>query len=242
MIAKEAGITLWTSAGRTVVFLLAATSILCLLADFYGLCSMRLFTIGVFIPALVVLFAVAIIDKCSGDGRLWRSVLIGLTCGILAAAAYDIFRLPFVFAREWGIASLVPPINLFKVFPGFGAMILGQPVEQATYSQAAKVLGWAYHFGNGATFGVMYLALIGDGRRRHWAWAVLMALALELGMLLSPYPRVFGIPVTPRFVFITLAAHAVFGTGLGLSVKRLARLQLMTEDLPKPAARAGGLA
>jgi hypothetical protein len=126
---------------------------------------------------------------------------------------------PFVFARELGISSVVPALNLFKVFPAFGAMLLGQPVQQANYSAAASLLGWLYHFSNGASIGVMYLSLIGNGSRRHWAWAVLLATGLELGMLFTPYARVFGIPVTPRFVFVTLAAHAVFGICLGWTVR-----------------------
>src|SRR5262249_37253216 len=136
---------------------------------------------------------------------------------------YDLFRLPFVFAREWGIASVIPPLNLYKVFPAFGAMILGQPLRQTTYSTGTTLLGWAYHFSNGATIGVMYLALIGDAQVRHWAWAVLVAVGLELGMLLTPYPKMFDIPVTAHFVLVTMAAHAVFGVCLGLVAKGLAR-------------------
>src|SRR5207244_11985182 len=131
------------------------------------------------------------------------------------------FRLPFVLAKERGIASVVPPMKLFKVSPRFGATILGQPIEQSSYSLAAQILGWLYHFSNGATFGVMYLAMIGDTTRRHWAWAVLMALALELGMLLTPYPHIFNFPVNTRFVMVTVAAHAIFGIILGLAVQRL---------------------
>jgi hypothetical protein len=171
---------------------------------------------------LVALLAAALFDRQRGDGQLWRAVIIGLAGGLLAAVAYDVFRLPFVFARQWGIATLVPPMNLFKVFPRFGAMILGQPLEQSSYSAAAQILGWLYHFSNGATFGVMYVAMIGDATRRHWAWAVLMALGLELGMLLTPYPQVFGIPVSARFVMVTIAAHGLFGVALGLAVRRLA--------------------
>ena len=123
--------------------------------------------------------------------------------------AYDVFRLPFVFAKEWGIESVVPPMKLFKVFPRFGAMVLGQPIEQPEYSLAAHIVGWIYHFSNGATFGVMYLAVIGSASRRHWAWAVLFALALELGMLFTPYPRVFGIDVTTRFVLVTVGSRSL---------------------------------
>jgi hypothetical protein len=184
---------------------------------------MRTFTLFIFAPAIVVLLAFAVFDRVQGDGTLWRAVLIGLVGGLLAAVAYDIFRLPFVFAKQWGIASIVPPMNLFKVFPRFGAMVLGQPIEQSHYSMTTQMVGWIYHFSNGATFGVMYIAMIGNPTRRHWAWAVVMALALELGMLITPYPQVFGIQVTIRFVIVTIAAHAIFGVGLGLTVRGIAR-------------------
>src|SRR2546427_1115242 len=212
----------WTAAGRWLVFLLAASSIACLLFDFYRLCPMRIFTLFIFLPALVALFALASFDRRCGDGQLWRAVMIGIAGGLLAALAYDIFRLPFVFAREWGIASIVPPMKLFKVFSRFGAMILGQPIEQSSYSAAAHLLGWLYHFSNGATFGVIYVAMIGNPARRHWAWAVLMALALEFGMLLTPYPQIFNIHITGHFVMVTVAAHAIFGIILGLAVQWLA--------------------
>ena len=120
--------------------MLAASSIACLLADFYRLCPMRLFTPFVFLPALLALFAFAVLDLRRGDGQLWRAVSVGLIAGLVAAVAYDLFRLPFVFAKEWGIESVVPPMKLFKVFPRFGAMVLGEPIEQPAYSLAALAL------------------------------------------------------------------------------------------------------
>jgi len=213
----------WNARGRTLVFLLAASSIACLLADFYRLCPMRQFTLFIFLPALVILTVMAALDWRRGEGQLGRAVLIGACAGLGAAVAYDIFRLPFVFARELGVDGVVPPLKLFKVFPRFGAMILGEPIEQAAYSPAAHLIGWAYHFSNGLTFGVMYVALIGDGARRHWAWAVLMAVGLELAMLFTPYPHVFGIHITAAFVLATLAAHLIFGVGLGWLTAWLSR-------------------
>jgi hypothetical protein len=220
----------WDTRRRWLVFFLAASSIACLMADFYKLGPMHIFTPFIFLPAMLALAAFVVLDRCKGDGQLWRAVWIGLAAGLLAAVAYDVFQLPFVFAKEWGIESVVPPMKLFKVFPRFGAMVLGEPVEQLAYSTAAQVIGWIYHFSNGATFGVMYLAIIGNGRRRHWIWAVAFALVLvlvlELGMLFTPYPSVFNIPLTARFVIVTVAAHAIFGVGLGLSVRWFAcRLQ-----------------
>ncbi len=213
----------WTPIGRLIVLLLASSSICCLLADFYALVSMRAFTLVVFIPSMIVLAMLAVINRTLDDRGLARHVLIGLLAGLMAAAAYDLFRVPFVFAQRCGISWLVPQLDLFKVMPMFGAMIQGEAAQQLSYSTAAHLLGWLYHFSNGATFGIMYIALIGDGRCRHWLWAVLFSVALELGMLLTPYPATFGIDVTPRLVAVTLAAHVVFGLVLGLLVKWLSR-------------------
>jgi hypothetical protein len=213
----------WGAGGRWLVFILASSSIACLLFDFYHLCPMKLFTLFIFLPAMILLIGIGIFDRVCGNGRLWKAVLIGLAGGLLAAFAYDVFRLPFVYAREWGISSIVPPMGLFKVFPRFGAMILGQPIEQDHYSAAAKILGWIYHFSNGATFGVMYMAMVGDPRLRHWGWAVLMAVGIELGMLLTPYSQMFSIPVTLSFIIVTLSAHAIFGVSLGTSSRWMAK-------------------
>src|SRR5437667_1643814 len=112
----------WDPAGRALAFLLASTSIWCLLADFYGLCPMRTFAAFVLLPATALLVLLAVVARRQGDDAWWRGVWIGALGGLLAAAAYDVFRLPFVFAAAWHIDWLVPPMNLFKVFPRFGAM------------------------------------------------------------------------------------------------------------------------
>jgi hypothetical protein len=210
----------WTPTGRAMVFALAATSIWCLLAEMYGWCDMRTFTFFILIPATVLLYGLAILDRLRGDRRLWRAVVMGTIGGLVAAVAYDIFRLPFVYSDAWGMGRFgIPQMPLFLVFPRFGAMILGQPLEQESYSLAAHLVGWAYHFSNGATFGVMFAAMIGEANSRRgggWAWAVLMAVGIEAALLLSPYARFFGIQMTARFVTVTLVAHLIFGVALGL--------------------------
>lgn len=215
----------WTSRGRTLVFLLASTSIWCLLAEFYGFCSMQWFAIWILLPATGLLCGIALLDRIRGTGELWHGVMIGAIAGLIAACAYDLFRLPFVFSREWGLSSMVPAMNLFKVFPRFGAMLLGEAIEQPTYSTAAHLLGWAYHFSNGATFGVMYTALVGDARARSWGWAIVMAMGLEAAMLATPYTRFFGIAPSALFMAVTLTAHLVFGVFLGLSARRFQPLR-----------------
>lgn len=197
-----------------VVFLLAATSIASLLGEMYRLWSMRLFTLAVFSPACGALIAFALHDRWLGDGRACRMIFIGAIAGFAAAVAYDIFRLPFVFSTRWGLAGLIPSLPLFKVFPQFGAMILGK-VDGSLL--AANVTGWLYHFSNGVTFGIMYAAMVNGQWRRRWPVAIVFAVGLELAMLLTPYPATFGIRVTETFVAVTLAAHLIFGITMGLA-------------------------
>jgi hypothetical protein len=208
-----------------VVFALAASSIACLLFDFYGIASMRSCAAFVFGPSVVALAALGLFDRARGDGQLCRVLWMGMAAGLLAAVGYDLFRLPFVFAQQWRLDSVIAPMNLFKVFPQFGAMLLGEPLGQERYRLPAHLLGWAYHFSNGASFGVMYLALVGNPAAARWLSAVLFALGLELGMLLTPYPARFAIPLTTRFVVVTLAAHSIFGLMLRWSIGRFRRLQ-----------------
>ena len=214
----------WSPGCRLAVFALASTSIVSLLVEFYGVCSMRAFTLAISLPALAGLLGWALWDRAIGSQRLWRGIVVGSVAGLVAAFGYDIFRLPFVFARDLGIDRVVPPLPLFKVFPRFGAMILGQPLVQSVYAPLTQLVGWAYHSSNGLTFGLMYLALVSDASRRQWAWAVVFAVGLELGMRLTPYPRFFGVALAPRFVVVTVAAHLVFGVVMGLSALGLSRL------------------
>ena len=110
MIDRSAGYQIrhyWGPGWRCLIFLLGSLSIGCLLSDFYKLCPMRVFTPFVFVPGLVVLLALAMHDLQSGDGELCRAVLTGLVGGLFAAVAYDLFRLPFVFSREWKLASII---------------------------------------------------------------------------------------------------------------------------------------
>jgi hypothetical protein len=210
----------WTPAGRALVFVLSAASIWCLLAEFYGLCSMRTFTLAVLLPATALLVLIAAMDYWRGDRRLFRAVMVGAVGGLLAAVAYDLFRLPWVVGAVDRVGPAWLRLPLFRVFPRFGAMILGEPFtpdqSDSQFTLMAHVVGWAYHFSNGITFGVMYMAMVGDATRRSWLWAIVLAAGLELAMLFTPYTRFFGIVPAALFVVVTLTAHTIFGVTLGL--------------------------
>jgi hypothetical protein len=146
--------------------------------------------------------------------------VIGTIGGFIAAVSYDLFRIPFVVAAADKIGPPWLRLPLYKVFPQFGAMILGEPYSpsqtDSQFTLRAHIVGWIYHFSNGMTFGVMYMAMIGDARRRSWLWAIALAVGLELSMLFTPYTNFFGIGTTLRFVIVTMVAHLIFGVALGL--------------------------
>jgi hypothetical protein len=206
---------------RLALFGLGATSISGLILHFYSLAPIRWFTFGVTVPAFLLLLVLWLRGR---DPALRSAIAIGALSGVIACIAYDLFRLPFVLLQAHGSQSALA-LPLFKVFPRFGALLLGQNIEQAVYSPAAHILGWAYHFSNAIGFGVIYIAAIRDPRQHHWAWAVCLALMLEGGLLLMPYPEMFSIPVTAAFVLLTASAHLVFGCALGLTTRWLAQRQ-----------------
>ncbi len=196
-------------ASRAVVFGLAFLSFACLLGQFFGLWTMHLFGCWVLPPATVALATIAYLSRHEPRGiaspHTW--IVQGALGGIVAAVAYDLFRLPFVLAG----------IPLFKVFPKFGQMLLGESGP----AWLVQTLGWGYHFSNGAALGIMFLAMIPRAHPRLLLWgAVAWALVVEFTLLLTPYAKFFGLPLDARFIFLTLTAHLIFGIVLGAWCRR----------------------
>lgn len=190
---------------RALVFTLAFLSFACLLGQFFGFWTMRWFGCWVLPPATALLAVIAWRTRGGSAGadspHAW--IVQGTLGGLLAAVAYDLFRLPFVLGGA----------PLFKVFPRFGQMLLGAS-EPAWLVQC---LGWSYHFSNGAALGIMFLAMLPRPTPRTLLFgAVAWALFVEAMLLISPYTQFFGLPLDRTFLLLTISAHLVFGLALGL--------------------------
>src|ERR1043166_2649711 len=152
---------------RATVFLLAFVSCACLLGAFYGFWLMRTFACLVYVPAMAVLGVIAWRKRGELPSR-W--IVQGATGGLVAAVAYDLFRLPFVLHGA----------PLFKVFPQFGELLLGNTEPR----WLVQLLGWSYHFSNGAALGIMFLALVTrPAPRVLFCGAVVWALFVETMLL-----------------------------------------------------------
>ena len=189
---------------RAVVFALAFLSFACLLGQFFGLWSMHVFGCRVLPPAAALLAIIAwrARGEAAGTGSAHTWIVQGALGGVVAAVAYDLYRLPFVLTGT----------PLFQVFPRFGRLLLGGSGP----AWLVHALGWSYHFSNGAALGIMFLALAATARRCVLFWgAVAWALFIEAMLLLTPYTRFFGLQLDARYLFLTISAHLVFGLVLG---------------------------
>jgi hypothetical protein len=194
---------------RAVVFVLAFLSFACLLGQFYSLWTMRFFGCWILPPATALLGFIAYRNRCLPPGLSSAHTLIvhGALAGIVAALAYDLYRVPFVLNGA----------PLFNVFPRFGELLLGSTEPR----WLVHGLGWGYHFSNGAALGIMFLAMATAFRRLNLFWgAVAWAMFVEAMLLLTPYPGFFGLKVDGRFLFLTASAHLVFGLTLGVYCQR----------------------
>ncbi len=196
---------------RFLVFTLAFLSFACLLGQFFGFWTMRAFGCWVLPPATVLLAVIAFLHRRAPAGvaspHTW--IVQGALGGVVAALAYDLYRLPFVLNGA----------PLFKVFPRFGQLLLGA----AEPGWLVHALGWTYHFSNGAALGIMFLAMVGRPSRRVLFWgAVAWALFIEVMLLLTPYTAFFGLKLDGRFLFLTASAHLIFGLVLGWWCRRIA--------------------
>lgn len=193
---------------RLVVWALASLSFTCLIGQFYALWPMSRFACLILLPATGILAAMAWHARKRPLSEQSPSVWIvqGAVGGVFAALIYDAFRLPFVLGGY----------PLFAVFPRFGQLLQGVSTK-ADPLLSDYLLGWLYHFSNGAALGIMFLAMM-------WSWsartlivgAICWAVCVEISLLLTPYYTFFQLKLPMSvFIVLTMSAHLIFGAALG---------------------------
>jgi hypothetical protein len=194
---------------RFIVFFLAFLSFACLLGTLYGLWPMHTFAMCVLLPSTGALALVAwkFWHRPHGPSNPATWITVGALAGVIAAVAYDLYRVPFVLQGA----------PLFKVFPRFGELLL----DATEPRWLVHTLGWMYHFSNGAGLGIMFLACVTYFRRPPLFWgAVAWAVIVEAALLATPYAEFFGLKKDTRFLLLTASAHVVFGVALGLWLRQ----------------------
>jgi hypothetical protein len=190
----------------TILLLLAAASVSPLIFPIAesGRSSMDILAKLVLLPAALLLLATVGLLYRANDS-LARISAAGLAAGAVATIALEVIRLP-------GFWLGFMPGNLPRLM---GVLLLGQFASGP--SLKSDIAGWAYHFWNGTSFGLIYVLVFGTCRL--WAGAVFGVL-LGFGFMLSPVVSSLGVgflglKFLRGFPVTVTVAHAAFGLALG---------------------------
>ena len=159
-------------------------------------------------PAALVLTGVVLVGQ-RRYGRLHaysRSLLVGMSVGLLATLAYDAVRPALVLA----MGGVYDP---YRAQPIFGQLITGL----APTDPRALAAGWAYHTWNGLSFGMIYALVRPQGG---WRTGLAWGLGLQV-LMMAVYPRLLQARLDdPAFMATGLIGHSFWGVVLGLGVRR----------------------
>lgn len=201
---------LWTA----IVLVLASVAPLIFPAAQAGYGNLSDFAVWLLLPAIALLLVIS--------GVLWRkepslghAIVWGAAAGALATVSLEI-------VREIGFHLDYMPGDMPELM---GVLLMNRFALGP--SLISNIAGWAYHFWNGASFGIIYILIFGT--RRRWI-AVAFGLAIGIGFMMSPVVTslgvgFFGLRYSYGFPATVLLAHLAFGSTLGFLAQRFASTQ-----------------
>ena len=194
---------------RLFILLLAAVGPLAFPAAQLGYASLQdlaLFAVLPSIAGLVVIWLFTRYTRPDVAAIILRGSAAGAVATLaLEAVRYSGFRLGFM------------PGNLPQLM---GVLLLDRfALGPSAWSDVA---GFAYHFWNGAAFGILFVAITG---RTSILRAIAYGVAVGVGFLGSPVVQSLGVGLFGRdfgwqFAATVLLAHIAFGAALGVLLER----------------------
>lgn len=156
------------------------------------------------IPSIIIILAIFIIATMNQYLVLSRRIWVGVIAGILGTIGLEAIRI-LGFKMGW------MPGDLPKLL---GVLITDQFMQgPSTWS---NFLGYAYHYWNGAAFGIIYAILLG---RKSWWNGIMYGILIGTGFLLSPAVNAMGVGFMgsdlPGMIPVVYSAHIAFGAILG---------------------------
>lgn len=187
---------------------LTGTSGAAVLAHTFGPMPMRFTVPFVVLPATSIVLCLLMLHRRLYDrlhifsGRL----LYGAGWGLAATLGYDAIR-PLLKA------IIGFSYNPYRAMPIFGNLITGPPSTDG-YAIAA---GWAYHFWNGISYGMIFaLMRPRGGPLAGVAWG----LALQ-GLMMVAYPTLLRVRLDDHgFLIAGIVGHAIWGLILAAGLKK----------------------
>lgn len=180
-----------------------------------GFDSLHHLALTYILPAAALLIILTILYQVRGFAGLARAVAFGAAAGALATLALEVVRYP-------GFRLGFMPGNLPELM---GVLLLDRFALGP--STASTLAGYAYHFWNGANFGIIFAVLAEVGvLRRSTLWATAYGVLTGFGFLASPVVKslgggLFGLEFGTPFLLTVTLAHVAFGAAYGVLLKFL---------------------
>lgn len=178
-----------------------------------GVAQLSSLATGFLIPSVVVILIIIIISNILKYADIVRLTVNGIIAGLIATIVLEIFR-------ESGFRLGTMPGELPRLM---GVLILNQFASGPDIG--SDLAGWAYHFWNGAAFGIIFSLLLGQSKE--WQ-GVLYGLLIGVGFMISPVVKSlgigrFGVEFKNGYEFVTTVtiAHISYGFTLSFLLIRL---------------------
>lgn len=166
------------------------------------------------IPSAVLIFIIISIACLMKYKNLTRQLVNGMVAGLVATIALEIIREIGYQVLGW------MPGDLPKLM---GVLLLNRFADGPDVW--SNIAGWAYHFWNGACFGIIFTLLFGSPKI---VWGVVYGVILGIGFMVSPVTRslgigAFGFQFNDGYQFLTTVtvAHIAYGTLLGFLIHKM---------------------
>src|SRR5258708_656542 len=202
----RAGLTL-----RGLLIVIAAVAPMAFPAALAGLGTLHGLPFSSILPAAVVLGIAWILLRRSRSYELAVSIRNGAIAGALATVALEAVR--YTGFRMGFMPGNLPELMGVLLFDRFA---LGP-------TAASSLAGFAYHFWNGACFGIVFA--LGRFRLPNW-WAIPYGVAIGVGFLISPVVEgmgvgLFGVNFGWHFAATVLTAHLSYGAAMAGILSRI---------------------
>jgi len=165
-----------------------------------GIADMNVMGLWLLLPAIAVLLITFLFAQARGYVRLVNRVLAGAVAGIVATMGLEVVRM-YSF-HHGGMPGDLPRL--------MGVLLTDQFMMGP--SPFSDFLGYAYHYWNGASFGIIFAVFLG---RKTVFWGVAYGVIIGTVFLMSPPVDALGIgfmgkemPTMPLTVYI---AHLAYG-------------------------------
>lgn len=178
-----------------------------------GIASFQFLVLYILFPSIIFLFLILGLAFYLNHKDIFHLTINGIIGGFIATVGLEVFR-------EAGFRLGTMPGDLPRLM---GVVMLNQ------FSSGPDIwsdlAGWAYHFWNGAAFGIIFSLLL--GKPKIWQGAIYGVL-IGIGFMVTPVVKSLGIGLFGvefkdgyQFALTVTLAHLAFGTLLALVLIRL---------------------